>query len=320
MKAARWRTEAFGLAVEGDFPAPGLDDGSPAASRARPATVELGEREEIDTRWDGAGAECVFKWAGRGPGLGMAIDRSDEAGFRIRMGRFGTFEVSSDGRRVNCAPPAMAAWRWQRYLIGQALPMASLLQGLEVFHASCVAIDGKALAFTGPSTAGKTSIAAELMLTGARFLCDDALAVEPHNGTVTAHPGPPLANLRHATGRMLGRVERRRLGQPLGRDRESTRIAVAATCGPNPLHAIYFLEYRKAARKVTVEPMGEPGGRKLLTSSFNLIMLDRGRLFRQLDVCARIAGCAALYLVLVPPDASARELGRAVARHAWEAS
>jgi hypothetical protein len=64
------------------------------------------------------------------------------------------------------------------------------LRGSTVLHASGVELDGRALAFVGPSGQGKTTLATLVALHGARLLTDDVLTVDP---------GPPVTCLGGAT-------------------------------------------------------------------------------------------------------------------------
>src|SRR5215211_5429809 len=95
---------------------------------------------------------------------------------------------------------------------GQVLPIAALSQRLELLHASAVALDGRIFAFTGAGGAGKSTLAARLILAGASFISDDVLAVERVDDQVIAHPGPALMNLRESPVPVLNARERSRLG------------------------------------------------------------------------------------------------------------
>ena len=57
--------------------------------------------------------------------------------------------MSLDGREAACEADAVTVERTERFLFAQVLPLAAVLQGLDVMHASAVAWDGGVVAFVG---------------------------------------------------------------------------------------------------------------------------------------------------------------------------
>jgi hypothetical protein len=306
-----WSARAFGLTVRGEFAAPGLD------SRRDPATKRIvdvrvvspgnireragGELEKRCERRDARGA------------LVMRIDRTPAGGYRIDAPSYGTFFVAADGREVLVAPQHPAAWHWQRYLIGQALPLAALLQGLEVLHASALVVDGQAMALAGASGSGKTTLATALIRTGARLLCDDVLALETAGRCVLAHPGPPVVNLRLGAASALYAALPE--GRELGRDAEARRLEIDASASVAPLAALYILDRSVRHERLALEPAHADAARMLLASSFNFIVTDPIRLERQLDVCACVARAATVTRARVPASMDPMVLAGALAMH-----
>ena len=88
----------------------------------------------------------------------MTLEEHPVLGYRLTTADFGSYLLSRDGTLVRCAPPDEEQWRWQRFFIGQVLPLASLLRGFEVFHASAVHVNGRVIAFVAASGAGKSSV------------------------------------------------------------------------------------------------------------------------------------------------------------------
>ena len=300
----RWRSHAFGLEIEGDFPAPGL----PAAKRrgAEPRTrIELCDPEAIDGDWPSGEAERLLEehLGGRTPA--RTIDFHPRAGYRLYARHFGLARISADGSHIACAPPDMAPWRWQRFLVGRILPWASLLRGREVFHASAARIGDRAVAVVGPSGAGKTSIAVQLVLRGAGFLTDDVLALERTDAAVLAHPGAGLASVRPEERAALPRSSRRKLGTLLGQDR------------PLPLRAIYHLVPADRSGVGAITPTTSDA-RRLLASTFVLSVRTPQRLRNQLEVCADLARTASSFEAAVNANAGSAELAEAIMDHAGE--
>jgi hypothetical protein len=226
--------------------------------------------------------------------------------------------IARGGRRALLAPAPIEPWRWQRLLTAQVLPIAAIAQGLELFHASAVAVEGGALAFTGGSGAGKTTLAAHLMLAGATFVCDDVLAVEVARGDPIAHPGPALMNLQDSTGGPLSAARRAELGTNLGCDEAGPRLLVRRKApAALPLRAIYVLR-RRAGREggVRLSRLSPPSPELLLGAGFATAIRPPARLIRRLDLCARLAARTAVFAVEAPAQGPPEAVAEAVLRHA----
>jgi hypothetical protein len=300
----------FGLRVDSALPlrARPLGDNLPAR------TVELARVERRALERDWPREEIVSLVDRRTPAgrLVMSVDTHREAGYRISAPGYGTHVVSPDGAAVGSAVAAVADWRWQRLLFAQVLPLAATLQGLELFHASAVARDGRAVAFLATSGTGKSSIAAHLVARGARYVADDVLAVEPGEEVTLVHPGPAVASVHRSELRALGGADE--VGVVIGRS-DKLQLEVEPVAGPRPLEAVYFLERLQGGHFVIDESV-PPDPRLLLASTFISYLQTPAFLLGHLDACARIAGTTRAFHVKVPPDVPAGEVAAAVERHA----
>src|SRR5438045_3953255 len=126
------RDDAFGLSVEVAFPIPGLA-GDGDADRGRAVRLETLSSRALAGSWPRRGATRISDRRGSGGRRVASIDAHPEAGYLVSARGHGRFRLSLDGAAVDCAPVPGAAWRWQRYLIGQVLPFAAVLHGLEGF-------------------------------------------------------------------------------------------------------------------------------------------------------------------------------------------
>ena len=244
----------------------------------------------------------------------ITIDFDAELGYRMWCEQAGRYLIDPSGKRVRCAPGRLGMWGWQRFLIGQVLPLTAAVRGCEMLHASAVCLGGKAVAFLGDSEAGKTSLATNMLLQGAEFLADDALAIEPAGNHVVAHPGPPIAAVRHAEVQRLSRASLRSLGVRLGSNPKEVLFRVSRYAGTVPLGAMYYIDRTSPDRDVRFEPITDP--LLLISSTFNFVHRPPEGLANLLDVSARIAATTGVFHVISPPAMGASALSREIKRHA----
>jgi hypothetical protein len=282
-----WAGHAFGLTIQSEFAIPGLREGRRAPDGKRLLAMELMPPAALDERPLG---ERVCEWR-EGERITLAIDHT-EAGYRFIVAGVGLFELSEDGRHATCCPVPAAGWEWRRYLIGQVLPFAAVLHGLEVFHASAVEIDGRAVAISGPSGLGKSTLALELCLGGAGFITDDVLALEERDGTLLAHAGVAMTKVRRRT--TAGLLEIRRPMRPVGE--------------ALPVEAFCLLRASDDGELRVTESVAD--SRQLLGSTFNLVVADPVRLSAHMDVCAALAAQARVLHVALPAQVDAGTAAR----------
>jgi hypothetical protein len=314
--AAPWHARAFGLDLEGDFLAPGLPATTVAAAMPR-TRIELVSPAAINELWPATGTERLLEETFDDPTPARTIDRHPDAGYRLFARHFGVALISPDSSRIACAPPpAATAWRWQRFLLGRILPWAALIAGREVLHASAVRIGDGAIAFVGPSGAGKTTLAARLLLRGAGLLTDDVLAVDRGDGAVRAHPGAAIVAVRDPEREALGPTDFGRLGT-LVEHSDKSYVWVDREAEALPLRAVYFLEPATGRRdNPAIETLPAVDPRLLLASTFVVSVRSPERLRRLLDVCADLAATARAYRVAVDRSAGPERLAAAVHAHA----
>lgn len=289
---------AFGLDLAGALDAPGLLDGGVGAESEHRTVLEPIARSDLERRWKGGRRICELPLAG---GRALAIDHSPAAGYLLQVAGWGAYLISAAGDRVSFAAPDIEPWRWQRLLTAQVLPLAALLHGHELLHASAVRIDERAVAITGVSEAGKTTLAAHLAVRGAAFMTDDALALTTSGEEVVAHPGPALANLREAAATTLGVGGAERLGRELGRDAAGARLLVHRRASAAPLRALYFVERGPASdRGVRFDSVAQPSLPLLASATFNSALRTPARLLNQLEAYSRLARETSVFRMHVP--------------------
>jgi hypothetical protein len=310
--AAEQSGSAFGIAIEASFPIPELPSDSPRAGYPSSHLTHVSTRA-IERAWPAASAETVLKRALPDGRTVMVISRHDEAGFQVWGPRYGRHLVSTDGAQILCALPRIAAWRWERLLFAQVLPLAAALRGRELFHSSAVAVEGGTLAFVGFSGAGKSSVAAHLVARGAALVTDDVLALARDGQRVTAYPGAAFVGVDRGELASMTAAGRARLGRPIGNTHKAY-LATPVAEKPSPLRAVYFLG-RGSGRSIEITQSASKA-LHLLSSSFISYLDLPQHLVQHLDVCAHIAATVPTLEVSSPASARAADVAAAVEAHA----
>jgi hypothetical protein len=308
-----WSGRAFGLSLAGNLP---LESVARACGEGRPDTrFELASRTALDRRWREARPRSLLERRLVDGRVGLSVERDDEIGFRVWAPRHGCYHVASDGRRIMAAPPAGAAWRWERLVLAQVLPLAAVLHGMEILHASAVEVAGRAVAFLGGSGVGKTTVAARIVARGARLVTDDVLAVDAVGSAVRAHRGGTVARVDPKELRDMTPGERRVLGAVHARA-EKWHVTPALAPERLPLGLTYHLVRPAGVEGVEIVGVQPYDPALLLGSAFLGYLAEPERLRRQLDVCSAIAHLTPLYQVRAGNRAASADVAEAVLEHA----
>ncbi len=317
----RWHGAAFGLRLDADFPARGVlddDDGGPDAHAGGPArrcSLARVGADALAAEWPDEEASTLRDLRDRSDRPLLTIEEHAEAGFRLDAPGYGRYLVARDGSRILCAPSDLPDWEWQAFLIGQVLPLAAVLHGLEAVHASAVALGDHVVGLVADSRGGKSSLAVNLIRRGAAFLADDVLALERAGDRILVHPGPTLASVRHAEADAIGPAALRRLGTVVGRDEHELRVAMEHEPRTLPLAALYFVEHANDEPDSAVRAL-EPDPRLLLGSTFNGFVRTPARLVGQLDLYAQLARTVPTFGAIVSPAVDAYGLAGSIHVHA----
>jgi hypothetical protein len=307
---------AFGLDVEADFAIPCIRQTEGLASV--PTRLTHVDARALDRGWPTAEAEPIFDRRLEDGRRFLTVDHHSQLGYRIWARGFGRHVVANDGLSVTSAIPSVAAWRWQRLLFAQVLPLAAALRGLDPFHASGVASNGQAVGFVASSGTGKTTLAAHLVASGATlFMSDDVLVLERQNENIVAHPGSRMMSVDPVELAKLAPERRRRLGPAVGRSGEDVHVTPEVVDRALPLSAVYFLGRSAAIDRLEIREDAAEDPRLLISSSFIGYLRDH-HLVTHLDTCARVATSARLFNVLVPPTVDSIALAATIQAHLEE--
>lgn len=271
---------AFGLAITSDGGLPGLNAPSAVAGgrAVRHRLVETGEVREALAR----GALTPLGHDGEGA---FRIDYSQfsTGGLLIKTASFGDHLICDGGRSVLSCVNGVERELWQRYVLGQVLPLTASVQGLEIFHASAVAVDDGVVALAGPSGAGKSSTAAALLEQGFSFFTDDVLALDARAFEVTAFPGTTLMGVPRAR---VAALKTHFAGMPWAADERKAMAPMLGDRRALPVRAFFVLAPDDAVSRVRVGPC-RPN--RLLATTFDGVSRTPERMRRLLRVGAMLA-------------------------------
>jgi hypothetical protein len=152
----------------------------------------------------------------------------------------GRFDIDRSGGAITWrAPEGVSEDAARLDIMGRVLATAMHAAGDVCFHASAVAIEGKAIAFLGAKGFGKSTLAWAMVRAGARLITDDTLRIQLDPGPL-AHPGVHELRLRSDAARRLppGPREARLAGDRLVVDALGLDRLQAETV---PVGALYLL-------------------------------------------------------------------------------
>jgi hypothetical protein len=308
---------AFGLAlcIDPRLSIPGLGRSSGAVLAEPPSRIRL-DADELDRRWNALTTTPVRTRERRfDETLLLSVDFAEPAGYLLWARDFGRVLISPDGAELLCEPDP-ANEDWASIIVAQALPLAATIRGLEVFHASGVVLDGRALLFSGPRGAGKSSLAAALVRAGGQLLSDDVVALALSKDALIAHAGSVALQLRPAEDERLSASGRAALGRAASPAFGKQRYVSESVPGPAPLGGMFLIE--RSADEPAVEQLAAVDPFELIASTFNLSVHTPARLQRQLDVVSAIASSGLAHRLRVQPGVDATQLAAIVQEHlAW---
>jgi hypothetical protein len=271
--------------------------------------------DEVPDAWDRAPLRAVGQFP---PPPAEAMGRFDEhprLGWRLWSASAGTFLVSARGDRITCVPNAQApVATWHRFLLSQVIPLAAVLQGLELLHASAVTLAGGVFAFAARSGVGKTSLALRLFLRGAGWMADDVVALDVSGPDICSHPGPGITCIRRGEAGSLRPDEWARLGPRVASSAEEVLQLIPRAAGPLPLRSVYFLE-RIGDTELRREPLDDP--EVLLGSFFWPALPTPERLASALLTAGRLSAAVPLFRLGVPKRLDAAGLAEALEEQIW---
>ncbi|HEX8263130.1 MAG TPA: hypothetical protein VF547_09685 [Allosphingosinicella sp.] len=229
-----------------------------------------------------------------------AVPASDHNGYRptedgtlLAVAKVGRYLIR-EGRQILIDPAPDASERNVRlFLLGSAIGALLHQRGLLPLHANAIDLGGRAVAFSGHSGAGKSTIAAWFHDRGHRILADDVCVIGfDAAGRALAYPGIPRLRLWREALEASGRDADAYSRSFDDTDKYDVPTANEGGLDPIPLAAIYLL--RKAeeeAGEAEIERLtGVDAVETLVSNTYRGGYLSMiGRTSQHLAACIRVA-------------------------------
>lgn len=224
-------------------------------------------------------------------------------GIHLRFPDLADFVIVEQGREVLATPvPELDAATLEHLQLNQVLPLALSAQGIPVFHASGVELDGIAIAFLGISGRGKSTLAMHMALQGAPLITDDGLELEWRDDSYRVKPSHPSVRLWEDSQEAL--IGDRLPTAPAVSYTDKARFLVdqqLPLCGgPRPLRRAFFLGEGDADNIVITPMTAAEAAVEWVKHSFLADIGDKHRLSMHFAEIARLAAQGISYRLDYP--------------------
>ena len=221
----------------------------------------------------------------------------------LRFRRFAEFVVADMGRSIRWRAPATTRPETIRHLLlDQVLPAVAFEHSLIGLHASAVVIGGQGVAFAGPASRGKSTLAASFALDGHAVVTDDCLMLDWRRREPSAVPSYPSLRLwKDTANRLFGPTPALTpVAEYTSKLRVGARVsAIRFRRRPVRLRRIYMIDRRRGAARIDVLSSRQ-AYMELLKITFHLDPLDRATARRQVVALAALAETVPVARLRVP--------------------
>jgi hypothetical protein len=287
----RWAS----LVIESDVPLPEL----PAAGRQRTPDVVVSRAPVRVSK--AVRARCHVwrlpdgtRWASVAKGDGEHV---------LRFRHFAEFAVANRGRSIGWRAPATTRPETIRHLLlDQVLPAVAFDHAFVGLHASAVVVGGEGVAFAGPTSRGKSTLAASFAIDGHPVVTDDCLMLQWRRGEPRAVPSYPSLRLwKDSVDSLLGHIPGLTpVAEYTSKLRVGARMsAIGFRRNPVKVRRIYVLDGRRGAARI--EPLScRQAYIELLKIMFRLDPLDRLAAHREMAALATLAQSVSVARLRLP--------------------
>lgn len=226
-------------------------------------------------------------------------------GYALPIDDVALFEIE-DGTTIRVIPvPGVDERNVRLFLLGSAIGVALHQRGLLPLHANAMVRDGKAIAFTGPSGSGKSSLAMWCHDEGFDLLADDVCVIQP--GAERPMVAPGLARVRLWRD-ALERSGRTADGHPLSfsgsrddREKYDVLLPDRPALAPAPLVSVGVLEFGDRLDIVALQ--GREKVEALIANTYRGHLVEAiGDPVTFFQTCVDVARTIAVYRVVRPRD------------------
>lgn len=270
----------FGLHIRSQIPLPEIRDAPPSDGALSAVVVRLGDVAE----------------SGEGPkGAHFVFSDRDVS---LSVGGVARYRIAN-GSEIEVTPEPGASMRDVRlFLLGTAFGILCHQRGLIPLHANAIVVQGEAVAFAGPTGAGKSTLAAYFLSRGHQLLCDDICAVSlDDNGRPLAWPGPPRVKLWRDAVAIFGHDSERLERVVDQRDKFHLPFARDIGHAPFPLRRLYVLGTHETESEVSFSRLrGASAIEAIAAQTYRgRLLADMGLRARHLRMSAALASRAEIY-------------------------
>ena len=316
LPTTRYRYGIYGLVIDSELRFASIEEAGERAATA-PAAVRLALKDAAFFR-----AKCGSTPVASDGWIDHAV--LEDGSFYLKAGDVFEAIVSSDGREADCvAIGDTDLSSFEANLLNFVLSAALTLQGEEPMHSTVVDIGGKAVGLLGPSSAGKSTLAASLIRRGSALITDDMLRVTFVDDVAIAHAGPHRLKLFDEPARRFlpEAIAKGHFNTASGKIMLQPRpLERPAARRDWPLAALFWIgdESTKPDEGVSATRLaGTELAKVLLSSAMNLRYQAIDRLVRQMAFAERLAARVPIHALRYPRtfaamDRVAAEIQRAV--------
>jgi len=223
------------------------------------------------------------------------------------------FRIDFAGRVIEAYPePDSTAATLAHLLLDQVIPRILCHMGRIVVHASSVVLeDGQAIAFTGPSGRGKSTLASAFSREGFQVVSDDCLMLESEGGAVQAFSSYPSLRLWPDSSETLWDAADPASPQisDMAHYTNKKQVFLAgaekqAADSPLPLSALFLLNEPPEAGQASAIQIRPAGGTAaimaMVEALFALDVVRKDIIQRNFEQAARVAGQTGIYDLTYP--------------------